>query len=146
MATNFSVGHGMRRRMGIPSNSLESAGKSMARTTPTTEEHLAATGANSARIPMGMDAYVSTPMPALQGTLMPKHNVQAGDPTGMGTKQNRQNMLYSERLGASYIVKASMGATLDPAAGATMANARIVPSVQGRQNPNFASGIQGASL
>jgi hypothetical protein len=47
-----------------------------------------------------------------------------------------------ERVGATYRVNANMGATIDPAAGATMASARIIPSIQGRQNPNFESGIQ----
>jgi hypothetical protein len=93
---------------------------------------------------MGMDAYSVSPAPALEGTLVPKKNVQAGDPTGMGTKQNRQNI---EKVGASYRVapKASF-VQIDPAAGPTLANARMIPSIQGRSNPNFDSGIQASSL
>jgi len=131
MANWSSIGHGMRRRMGAPSNHLEAAGTSMARNHPTSDEALAQSG-NSARVPMGA-------APALQGTLIPKHNTQAGDPTNPGSKANRVNI---ERVGATYRVTANMGATIDPAAGATMASARIIPSIQGRENPNFESGIQ----
>jgi hypothetical protein len=131
MANWSSIGHGMRRRMGAPSNHLEAAGTSMARNHPTSDEALAQSG-NSARVPMGA-------APALQGTLMPKHNTQAGDPTNPGSKANRVNI---ERIGATYRVTANMGATIDPAAGATMASARVIPSIQGRENPNFESGIQ----
>ena len=131
MASWSDTGHGMRRRMGAPSNHLEAAGNSMNREHETSDEaleHGAAT--DSARVPTGY-----------AGTLVPRKNVQAGDPTA-GGKANRQNI---ERVGASYRVSAKMGVQLDPAAGPTMANARIVPSVQGRANPNFESGIQ-ASL
>jgi hypothetical protein len=74
-----------------------------------------------------------------QGTLVPKKSTQAMDPTA-GGKANRVNM---ERTGASYRIqpKATF-MQLDPAAGPTMANARIVPSIQGRENPNFENGMQ----
>lgn len=134
MANWASIGHGMRRRMGAPSNHLESAGHEMAERNHITsdeamEQHAAA---GSARVPMGA-------APALEGTLIPRHNTQAGDPTNPGSKANRQNI---ERIGATYRVSASFAPNIDPAAGATMANARIVPSIQGRENPNFESGIQ----
>ena len=132
MANWASIGHGMRRRMGAPSNHHESAGHEMAERKHITSDEALAQAGNSARVPMGA-------APALQGTLIPKHNTQAGDPTNPGSKQNRVNI---ERVGATYRVNANMGATIDPAAGATMASARIVPSIQGRQNPNFESGIQ----
>jgi hypothetical protein len=71
---------------------------------------------------------------------MPRKNTQAADPTGAGSKQNRTNI---ENIGATYRVQPkSTFVQLDPSAGPTMANARIVPSVQGRTNPNFESGIQ----
>lgn len=135
MATSYSVGHGMRRRSGIPSNSLEAAGKSMARSHQTSEEATAAAAmAGSPRIPMGQAA------PVLKGTLMPKHNTQAGDPTNPGSKANRVNI---EKIGATYRVQPkAMYMQLDPAAGPTLANARIIPSVAGRANPNFEMGIQ----
>jgi hypothetical protein len=134
MATSYSVGHGMRRRSGISSNSLEAAGKSMARSHQTSEEATqAAAMAGSPRIPMGQAA------PVLTGTLMPKHNTQAGDPTA-GGKANRVNI---EKIGATYRVQPkAMYMQLDPAAGPTLANARIIPSVAGRSNPNFEMGIQ----
>lgn len=141
MATQYSVGHGMRRRSGIPSNPLQAAGKSMARYHQTSDEaHSDASAANSVRIPIGGAA----PAPALQGTLVPKKNVQAADPTGAGTKVNRQNI---EVLGATYRVqpKATF-VQLDPSAGPTMASAKVVPSVQGRVAPNFDSGNQASYL
>lgn len=138
MATAYSIGHGMRRRNGTPSNTLEAAGKMKNRTHSTHEEAFdAAAQVGSPRVPMG--ALV----PNLQGTLVPKKNVQAGDPTGMGTKVNRENI---ERVGASYRISVPFTPTIDPAAGPTMANARIVPSVAGRANPNFQGGIEASSL
>jgi hypothetical protein len=63
----------------------------------------------------------------------------------MGTKVNKTNVLYNEKLGASYRVSVPSTPTIDPAAGPTMQSARVVPSIAGRENPNFESGIQGAS-
>lgn len=140
MAAWSSMGHGMRRRSGAPSNHLESAGKAMARIHSTSDEHYdAAAAAGSVRIPMGA-ATVET---NYTGTLVPKHNTQAGDPTA-GGKANRVNV---EKIGATYRVQPkSTFVQLDPAAGPTMANARMIPSVQGRVNPNFDAGIQASSL
>jgi hypothetical protein len=79
--------------------------------------------------------------PAPQGTLVPKKSGKGVDPTA-GGKANRKNI---ERIGAQYRVTVPFTPTIDPAAGPTMANARIVPSVQGRVAPNFDSGMQSAS-
>lgn len=140
MASWSDIGHGMRRRMGAPSNHVEAAGKSMSRNHESAEE--AMQSATGARVPMGTSAYASDAgheaLEGLTGTLVPRKNVQAADPTA-GGKANRQNI---ERIGATYRVNAAMGKSIDPAAGPTMANARIVPSVQGRANPNFESGMQ----
>lgn len=135
MATNFSMGHGMRRRAGVPSSYTEAAGKSMARAHNTSEENYQeAAAANSVRIPIGT-AQVE---PSLKGALVPKKNVQAGDPTNPGSKVNRANI---ERVGATYRIQPKTGyAVVDPTVGPTMANARIVPSVAGRSTPNFQSG------
>jgi hypothetical protein len=150
MATQYSMGHGMRRRSGVPSNPLEAAGTSMARSHMTSDEHHAsASAAGSHRIAIGN----SDPMPSFdmgqvdelnggqyQGTLMPKKNTQAMDPTNPGSKANRVNM---ERIGATYRVQPKTTfVQLDPAAGPTMANARLIPSIQGRENPNFETGIE----
>lgn len=145
MASWTSLGHGMRRRMGAPSNHLESAGHEMAERNHATsdEAHEAAKSAGSHRIAIGNDAYQATPAPALKGTLVAKKNVQAGDPTA-GGKANRANI---EKIGASYRINPKTDSQLvDPAVGPTMANARIVPSVAGRANPNFEAGIQASSL
>jgi len=136
MASWTSLGHGMRRRIGAPSNHHESTGKNMNRQHPTHHEaYEAAAEVGSPRIPMGH-------APAPQGTLVPKKSGKGVDPTA-GGKANRKNI---ERLGASYHVSVPFTPTIDPAAGSTMANARIVPSVQGRVNPNFDAGIQASSL
>lgn len=135
MASWASMGHGMRRRTGAPSNHLESAGKSMARNHQTHEEaYDAAAAAGSVRIPIGPAAVA----PVEVGTAVPRKNVQAGDPTNPGSKANRANI---ENIGATYRVQPkSTFIQLDPAAGPTMASARVVPSVQGRVLPNFESG------
>ena len=150
MASWSSLGHGMRRRTGAPSNHLESAGKSMARTHMTSDEaYAAARAAGSTRIPVGggsLDASVYGQMDEInpgqmRGTLMPRKNTQAADPTNPGSKKNRVNV--QEKGGASYRVQPkSTYVELDPAAGPTMANARTIPSIQGRENPNFESGMQ----
>lgn len=158
MATNYSVGHGIRRRGGLTKSSYtEAAGKSMTRKHQTHEEAMAdaaAMGSPRATMssnPMGVspDATMSSidelNPGQLQGALMPKKNVQAGDPTGMGTKVNRTNIPYNETLGAKYRVSVPFTPTIDPAAGPTMQSARIVPSISGRENPNFESGIQGVT-
>jgi hypothetical protein len=134
MATPYSIGHGMRRRNGTPSSSLEAAGNMKNRNHMTHHEAVdAAAQVGSPRLPISA-------IPALQGTLVPKKSTQAMDPTA-GGKANRQNI---ERIGASYHISVPFTPTIDPAAGPTMANARIIPSVPGR-TPNFGSGLQAAS-
>jgi hypothetical protein len=135
----------MRRRSGNPSTHHESAGKSMIRNHSTSDEaHMSAKASGSTRIAMGMDAYEVSAPPALTGTPVQRQNVQSQDPTG-GGKVNTTNVPYNEKLGSSYRVtpKATF-VQIDPAAGPTMQSARIVPSISGRENPNFESGIQGA--
>jgi hypothetical protein len=149
MASWADKGHGMRRREGAPSNHLESAGNMKSRNHPTHHEAYEAAGAmNSPRIPMGdatMTSVDEMNQNQLQGALMPKKNTQAGDPTA-GGKGNRVNVPYQERLGAQYRVTVPFTPTIDPSAGPTMANARMVPSIQGRSNPNFQSGEQASYL
>jgi hypothetical protein len=134
MATWTSLGHAMRRRMGAPSNHLESAGKKMSK--ELSPEQVVASGA---RAYMGSDAYKfnnASGTPAV-GKLMPKKSTQAADPT-INNKANRTNI---ERAGAQYRITAKMPAQTSPEAGATMMNARTIPSVVGRQNPNFQGGM-----
>ena len=142
-----SLGHAMRRRMGAPSNHHEATGNSMSRNNMTPEEVIAsAEHANSARRYVGQVSGVANMSGApLKGKLMPKKNTQAGDPVG-ATKANRTNMLagdaaQSERMGARYVVGAKFPAVHSIEATATMANARIVPSVSGKNAPNFEYGM-----
>ena len=142
MATWTSLGHAMRRRMGAPSNHLESAGKKMSK--ELSPEQVVASGA---RAYMGSDAYKfnnASGTPAV-GKLMPKKNTQAADPTA-GGKANKKNVsagnaASSERMGARYRTSVNFAPTIDPAAGPTMASAKTVPSVSGRQAPNFDDGM-----
>ena len=155
MATAYSIGHGMRRRNGTPASSLEAVGSMKNRTHITHHEAVdAASQVGSPRLPLSassnpaestMTSVDEINPGQLQGTLMPKKNTQAGDPTG-GGKANRMNIPYQERIGAQYRVTVPFTPTIDPAAGPTMANARIVPSIAGRANPNFSSGIEASSL
>jgi hypothetical protein len=126
----------MRRRNGTPASSLEAAGNMKSRSHITHHEaYDAAAQVGSPRLPISA-------APALQGTLMPKKSTQAADPTA-GGKANRQNI---ERIGAQYRITVPFTPTIDPSAGPTMANARIIPSVAGRANPNFQGGIEASTL
>ena len=77
---------------------------------------------------------------------MPKKNTQAGDPT-IANKANRKNVsagnaAQSERMGARYSIGAKFPAVYSAEASATMGNAKIVPSVSGRQSPDFNYGAK----
>ena len=145
MAKWTSLGHAMRRRMGAPSSHLEATGKSMSRNNMTPEEVISsAEHANSPRKYVGTNYGMEAVMPE-KGKLMPKKNTQAGDPT-IANKANRKNVLAgnaasSERMGAAYSVSQKFPKGTEPAAGPTMANAKTVPSVAGRQAPNFNSAM-----
>ena len=147
MATWTSLGHAMRRRMGAPSNHLEAAGKGMSRNNMTPEEVIAsAEHANSPRKYVGQMSNVANVSGApLKGTLVGKKNTQAGDPTA-GGKANKKNVLMnnaaaSERMGARYVIGATFPAVHSAEASSTMMNAKTIPSVAGRQNPNFQNGM-----
>jgi hypothetical protein len=143
MANWTSMGHAMRRRMGMPSNHHESAGTSMSRNNPTPEEVLAsADHAGSPRRYMGMDALGFDNVSAAPGntTAVPRKNTQAADLSGQ--KGGPRPQILAERLGARYAISVAFPAPASPEAGATMANARIVPSVQGRVAPNFDASIR----
>ena len=160
MAKWTDMGHAMRRRTGAPSSHLEAAGPSTNRGHETSEEQYeTAKTQNSPRAsigeePMGssdnldnsmspaqdVDDYAGKAAKGTKGTMVGKKNTQSQDPTGYGAG-NRTNVLYNERLGASYRVSVPYTPTVDPTAGPTMANARTIPSVQGRQNPNFMDAV-----
>lgn len=137
MATWTSMGHAMRRRMGAPTNHHEATGKSMSK--DLSPEQVIASGA---RAYMGSAAggFTSPSATPVAGKLIPKKSTQAGDPT-ITDKANRQNV---ERKGAQHRITAKMPAPINIEAAPTMANARIVPSVAGRQAPNFNNGVDSA--
>lgn len=155
------MGHAMRRRMGAPSNHLESAGPTKGRVHETMDEQYeTAKKQNSPRAsigdePMGSNDYIENSMSPGQdadthmskaakparGKMVNSGNSKTEDPT-IKNKANRTNVLYNERLGASYRVSVPFTPTSDPFAGPTMASARIVPTVQGRQKPDFQGGME----
>ena len=147
MSSWTSLGHAMRRRMGAPTNHHEAAGKGMSRNNLTPEEVISsAEHANSPRRYMGMTASAANVSGSpLKGTLVAKKNTQAGDPTA-GGKANKKNVLVgdvasSERMGAAYRITAKFPAVHQSEIGATMANSKIVPSVAGKNRPNFDYGM-----
>ena len=149
MANWSDMGHAMRRRMGLSSSHSESVGTMKNRNIDTPEEVLAsAAHSASPRRYVGMDYSGVTNVSAkpLKGKLMPKKNTQAGDPT-ITNKANRKNVpagnaAATERMGARYVVGAKFPAVHSAEASATMANAKIVPSVSGRQSPDFNYGAK----
>jgi len=77
------------------------------------------------------------------GTLMPKKNTAAGDPTGAGTKVNRVNAPYAgERKGAAYAITATYMKQTAPEAGLTQANGRIVSPAVVRQKDSWTQGVE----
>lgn len=121
MSDYRKMGHAMRRRAGAASSHMDGAGKKTSVDVPDVVSDLLSSG--SARFSVG----------AVRGKLMPKKNTQAGDPTVMGAKPRRTPVKVdasNERMGACCKISAS-SPTIDPAAGATMANARTVPSTMG---------------
>ena len=79
------------------------------------------------------------------GTLIPKKNTAAGDPTGAGTKANREFAAGApggERKGAAYSIKATYMKQTAPEAGMTQANGRIVSPSVVRQKDSWAQGIE----
>lgn len=109
-----------------------------------TDEALAGMS-KTGRAPMGKEGvkFSSPSASPASGTLVPKKNVAAGDPTGAGTKANRVNEAGApggERKGAAYSIKATYMKQTDPAAGLTQANGRIVSPAIVRSVDSFAEG------
>lgn len=147
MANWRSAGTAIRRRMGAPSNHFDSVGIGGRVNLPTPEEALAGMArVGSPRVPMGNSAITdfanANPVPPLRGTLVGKGGAQAGDPTP--PTAIRENVpVGSEKSGASYRIKAVTPPMIDPAAGATQANGKIVPAAMGRGG-SFGDGANGA--
>jgi hypothetical protein len=120
----------MRRRAGAASNHMDATGKKTSVDVPNLiEQHITA---ESAKLSVG----------AVRGTLIPKKNTQAADPTAGGKSGGRPAILNAggERLGAAYRVKSRYSVS-SPEAGATMASGRIVPSTMGSRQ-NFSDGTE----
>jgi hypothetical protein len=141
-----SQGSAQRRRMGAHSNHYEAGATNMAASNiPTPEEALAGMARiGSPREPMGMAGFsFSAPSASPEtGTIMPKGHSKSVDPSVMNTGPGTRPYAAYDRNGAHYGVAVMYRATMDPSAGQTQANARIVPSVAMRSNPNFAMGIE----
>ena len=76
------------------------------------------------------------------GTLVPKKNVAAGDPT-VTNQGIRANAPYAgERKGAAYSIKATYMKQTAPEAGLTQANGRIVSPSVVRSKDSYTEGLE----
>lgn len=135
-------GSAQRRRMNAPSNHF---GAAMASGSTPQEEALAGMArVGSPRVPMGNSAFVASFPSASpeRGIVMSKKHSKSVDPAVMNTGAGVHRYGSYDRNGAHYGVPVMFSASVDPAAGLTQANAKIVPSVAMRSAPNFAMGIQ----
>jgi hypothetical protein len=100
--------------------------------------------AKQGRTPMGKDGIKFSTQGPKAGKLVPKTgNAKAGDPTGAGTKVNRQNAMptQAERNGAAYRpMTVRYTKQTDPSAGFTQANGNIIKTAVYRSRPNFDGG------
>lgn len=149
MANWRSAGSAIRRRMGAPSNHFDSVPVGGRVNLPTPEEALAGMArVGSPRVPMGNDAIMdfakANAVPPLRGALIEKKgNAKGGVPHEPPTGVRENVPVASERSGASYRIKAATPPMVDPAAGATQANGKIVPAVMSRGG-SFGDGASGA--
>ena len=151
MANWRSSGSAVRRREGAPASHMDSLSAAIPRVNlPTPEEALAGMArVGSGRIPMGTSTITdfanANAVPPLRGELVPKTgNIKTGDPYIVPGMKPRTNVAWgSERSGAAYRITAVMAPTIDPAASATQANGRIIPSVINRSG-SWADGVDGA--
>lgn len=145
------TGSAVRRREGAPSSHMDSLGAAPRVSLPTPEEALAGMArVGSPRIPMGMSAITdfanAQPVPPLKGDLVPKTGNAKGDvdPYAIPGMEVRDNVpIKSPKSGAAYRIKAFVPPTTDPAATATQANGRIVPSSMSREGA-WGDGMMGA--
>ena len=140
------MGHGMRRRQGSPSSHLDGSTGGVLM-----DDMQGALGSmvQGGRAPIGPDVAS-----AVIGSLSsnPSHNpdmvrakyaMQLTDPalSGTGARTPITNN-STERMGASFGVKANYAPTIDPSAGQTQANGKIVPSSFPRTEAAFGAGVQ----
>jgi hypothetical protein len=77
------------------------------------------------------------------GKSVRRKNTQAGNPTGQQTANHRTQKM-AEKMGAQYGISAWVKPPVSPEAGATMMNARLMPTVIHRSKPNFQSAVSDA--
>jgi hypothetical protein len=111
---------------------------------PSPDEALAGM-AKQGRTPMNKDGikFSSPSASPKAGTLVPKKNTAAGDPSGSkGAPRSNVPATGQDRAGAAYSIKGGPRYTqmTDPAAGATQANGRIISTAAKRDRANFDSG------
>lgn len=98
-----------------------------------------AAAANPNRQPIGTEVAASvSAAPATSGTLVPKKNVAAGDPTAQ-PNPSRPNVPQN-RNGAAYGIRVNYTAQTSPEAGMTQANGRLFKSAVNRDRYNFFDG------
>lgn len=96
------------------------------------------------RVPMGRQgtAFSSPSAKPASGKLRPRNDAKSVDPS-MQKKGVRTNVMNAkERLGAAHSIKVAMVKPNDPAAGATLKNAKIIPAVTKRTNDGFGQGMK----
>lgn len=97
---------------------------------PDPAKNVAAAGSGTARKSAGLSAAefknVSGAGSPNTKTVKKKGSAKQGD-AGLGSAGNR-SQITADRLGPSFTVSAAMVTQVDPAAGSTQANGRIVPS------------------
>jgi hypothetical protein len=111
---------------------------------PSPDEALAGM-AKQGRKPMMKDGikFTSPSAAPKAGTLVPKKNTAAGDPTSQKGAPRANVPAASpaqDRNGAAYSIKARYTKLTDPAAGMTQANGRIIKTAMKRDRTNFDSG------
>lgn len=100
-----------------------------------------AAGMNPDRQPMGTEVVSTVAFPSASptsGTLVPKKNVAAADPT-VQAKPSRANV-PQDRSGAAYGVSVNYTAQTSPEAGSTQANGRLFKSSVNRDRYSFDEG------
>ena len=141
-----SQGHAARRRSGAPANAYGDLGAVNGAAGRTHHDaYDEAVLANSPRIAMGGSAYAASApsaMPSPNTLPRPKAKGPAGDLSA--APGGKRTPILAEKLGARYAIAVKTPAPFDQAAGPTMASARAVPSIKGRQAPNFQSGNEGS--
>ena len=75
-----------------------------------------------------------------RGTLIKKKNTAAGDPYAQPKPSRKFVTSQGARGGARYGISVNYTASIDPSAGATQSNGRIIKSAKNRQSPSFSEG------